>query len=238
MNKEIYNDNKLLNNRYTKGFYIILTLCVCAVGVAGWYTYSDVANFKNHGNQEQSPEIAITSSEPVNKQAEVKVQGEPKDKSQEFPTEEITVQIENQSQDSEQKHSPTGENTEVLQGFSKDKLVYFETLKDWRLHKGTDYAIEKGENVYSVSDGVVKDIVEDELYGDGIKIEYRNGFITMYYGVEKSEEMAVGKKVTEGEVIGTVTDVPCESNMNSHIHIEVTKDNQIVNPQTYIQLQK
>ncbi len=235
MNSEIYNDTSSVRTKYTKGFYVILALCVCAIGLAGWYTYADVQSYRN-GNHDKSPEIAITSSEPINEQAEAKLSGV--EKTTQSPTEEPTVRIENQSQDDPYKVSPTGNTMEVLQGFSKDRLIYFETLKDWRLHKGTDYAIPQGDDVCSVADGTVTNISEDPLYGESIEIEYRNGFICTYYGVEKSSEMAVGKKVSAGDKIGTVTEVPCESNMASHIHIEITKDGQIINPQTYIQTQK
>ncbi len=234
MNSEIYSESENSRNKYAKGFYVVLALCVCAIGLAGWYTYADVQSYMNGNNNNKSPEIAITSSEPVNKQAEVKIGGVGKEQ----PTEPPTVRIENKEQDSPQRLSPTGKNTEVLQGFSKDRLVYFETLKDWRLHKGTDYAVSKGETVYSVANGKVTDIGEDDLYGEFIEMEYRDGFICRYYGVEKSENIAVGKSVQVGDGIGTVTEVPCESSSSSHIHIEITKDGQIVNPQSYIQLQK
>lgn len=235
MNSEIYHDTENLKTKFTKGFYVVLALCVCAVGLAGWYTYADVQSYMN-GNPKKSPEIAITSTEPLNEQAEAKLNGI--EKATLSPTEPPTVLIENQEQDNPQRFSPTGDNTEVIQGFSKDRLVYFETLKDWRLHKGTDYAVEKDEKVFSVADGKVTDINEDALYGEFVEIEYRNGFLCRYYGVEKEDSIAVGRKVNGGDVIGTVTDVPCESHMRSHIHIEMTKDGQIVNPQSYIQTQK
>ena len=53
-------------------FYAVFALCVCAIGIAGWYTYADVKNYMNH---DKSPEISITASEPVNEQAEVKLSG-------------------------------------------------------------------------------------------------------------------------------------------------------------------
>lgn len=228
-------------NKFTKGFYIVLALCLCAIGVAGWYTYADVKNYMDS----DVPKSVITSSEPQNKQAEAKISGVTK--STEVETEEETelateefVQEESEEDTSEiqtverEKASPVGENREIIGEFSAEKFIYFETLKDWRLHKGIDYAIDEGSDVYSISQGEVKDIVKDDIYGQGIVIEFYDMFIATYYGVEPTENIAIGSILEAGDVIGKVVEIPCEKSEKSHIHLEITREGNQVNPETYL----
>ena len=156
---ELTEQEQLNKVKYTKGFYAVFALCVCAIGIAGWYTYADVKNYMHHN---ESPEISITASEPVNEQAEVKLSGIEKNTTEnedvsdnaeeEVPQETPTVISEPVRS---QRVCPTGENKKILSEYSMNNMVYFETLKDWRLHKGTDYAAAQGEEVFSISDGIV-----------------------------------------------------------------------------------
>ncbi len=236
---ELTEQEQMKKGKYTKGFYAVFALCVCAIGIAGWYTYADVKNYMNH---DKSPEISITASEPVNEQAEVKLSGienentdnedisENSDK-EEIPSEAPTVTSESVRS---QRVCPTGENKKIISEYSMNNMVYFETLKDWRLHKGTDYAADKGQEIYSISDGLVSAVVKNELYGDGVELEYKNGFKATYYGIKPDGNISVGARIKAGDVVGAVTEIPCEKGSESHIHLEMTKDGQYVNPETYL----
>ena len=119
---------KAKKKKYTKSFYIIFALCLCAIGVAGFYTYSDVADYMNKA---KNPSITQTASEPQNKQAEAKVDGvtkstqptdsptQPTEKETEQPTEPPTQQA--------AKVSPVGDNPEVIQPTSWFILKHLRT---------------------------------------------------------------------------------------------------------------
>ncbi len=223
--------------KYTKGFYAVFALCLCAIGAAGWYTYADVVDYMNDTS---IPDTAQTATEPQNKQAEVKVDGVEKDEipantqptnPTEEPTEEETEATQPPTQP--QKTMPL-ENAQVIAEFSGDRVVYFETLKDWRVHKGTDYKADKGEKVYAVSSGTVTDFLDDTLYGKGVKLELSDGFTAMYYGVDYDESLAIGSTLNVGDLIGVADSVPCEKEKEAHIHLEIQKDGNYINPQTFL----
>ncbi len=223
--------------KYTKGFYVVFALCLCAIGAAGWYTYSDVVDYMNDTDV---PDSVIIATEPQNKQAEAKLEGVEKTESQtptqpteptEEPTEEKTEQPEEETQP--EKILPI-ENAKVLAEFSGDRVVYFETLKDWRVHKGTDYSAQEGEKVYAVSAGTVTDFIDDTLYGKGVKLELDDGFTAMYYGVDCDESLAIGLALNAGDLIGVANSVPCEKEKETHIHLEIQKDGNYINPQTFL----
>ena len=102
-------------------------------------------------------------------------------KETEQPTEPATQQA--------VKVSPVGDNPEVIQGYSADKLVYFETLKDWRVHTGTDYSTDKNSEVYSMADGTVTSVFSGDLYGDGIQLEFSDGITANYFGVKPTDDI-------------------------------------------------
>ncbi len=228
--------------KYTKSFYAVLAICMCAVGVAGWFTYSDVANYMNN------PDIpdSTTVTEPENKQAEAKVKGVPKEtqpttenntqpstEPATTPTEPATEAVTEGEENS--KTSPVADNSQIIGEFSNENLVYFPTLKDWRLHTGTDYAVDKGNKIYSVSSGIVLSVFTDTLYGQAIQVEGTDGVTITYYGVKPDNDILKGAKVTAGSALGTATgEVPAESTADSHIHIEVKKDGVFINSQEYI----
>lgn len=230
----------LKKKKYTKSFYIVFALCLCAIGAAGWYTYSDVADYMN---DTKIPESVITSTEPKNKQAEAKVEGvnkedttkgslKPTEPETEAPTQPPTELPTEASTESER--TMPAENTEVISEFSGDKLVYSETMKDWRVHKGTDYSAEKGTEIKAIGAGVVTDFFNDTLYGNGIKIDLSDGFTAIYYGVKSNDSIAVGSTVNIGDLIGISEGVPCEADKKAHIHLEIQKNGNYVNPQNYL----
>lgn len=235
---EAENEEEIANKKkkYTKGFYVVFALCLCAIGAAGWYTYSDVVNYMNDTD---IPD-ANTATEPQNQQAEAKLEGveksknhiptEPTEATEEY-TEAVTepVEITNKLE----KIMPL-EHTKVLAEFSGDRVVHFETLKDWRVHKGTDYSAQNGEKVYAVSAGTVTDLMNDTLYGKGVKLELDDGFTANYYGVKSDENIAIGSVLNAGDIIGVVDSVPCEKEKEAHIHLEIQKDGNYINPQTFL----
>lgn len=248
-NMEYQDNNKQQTTKvkkYTKGFYVVFALCICAIGIAGWYTYADV---KNYMTDNKVPDTAITSSEPQNKQAEAKISGVTKttEKVTETPTKPTQMETEPVTEEptqsvteavEEKRVSPVGDNKEIVSEFSGDNFVYFDTLKDWRLHRGTDYAVKNGEKVYSIADGTVVSVVKDELYGDGIEIEYADGITGVYYGVEAGENIASGSVIKAGESIGKAKEVPCEKKLKNHIHLELKKDGQYINAEGYLNNQE
>ncbi len=242
-NPEGEDEETAKRKKYTKGFYVVFALCLCAIGAAGWYTYSDVANYMN---DTEIPESAITSTEPQNKQAEAKLKGvnktESKNNNQNInEATEAPTQLKTEPTTAPPTEPPTEidrvdpvENTEVVNEFSGNRLVYFETLKDWRVHKGTDYSAVAGQEIYAIANGTITDFFKDTLYGNGIKLELSDGFTAIYYGVKSDENIAVGSTVNAGDLIATAESVPCEKDKKPHIHLEIQKDGNYINPQNFL----
>ena len=53
-----------------------------------------------------------------------------------------------------------------------DTPVYSETMRDYRVHAGTDYTAAHGETVHACANGIVKETHTDMLRGNMIVIEH------------------------------------------------------------------
>lgn len=124
---------------------------------------------------------------------------------------------------------------EILKEYAKDSFIYSETLKEWTTHLGIDIKAERASVVKVAADGTVKYIKNDPRFGLTIIIEHSNGFETRYCNLLTTEFVSEGEEVKRGQTIGTVG----ESSMyeivdESHLHFEILKNSESVNPSEYI----
>lgn len=124
---------------------------------------------------------------------------------------------------------------EILREFAKDNLVYSETLKEWVTHYGIDIKAEKTTIVKASAEGTVKSIKNDPRYGITVVIEHVNGYVTIYSNLLTTEFVKEGENVKQGQTIGTVGNTATfEIADESHLHFELLKDNEYLNPSEYI----
>lgn len=124
---------------------------------------------------------------------------------------------------------------EVICEFAKDNLIYSETLKEWITHTAIDIKADKTSVIKSSADGVVKSIVNDPRYGLTVVIEHDEGYETVYSNLLTAEFVVVGEEVTQGQTIGTAGNTASfESSMECHLHFELLKDGEYLDPTIYL----
>ena len=125
----------------------------------------------------------------------------------------------------------------VGKNFSDKTLQYSKTYGDMRLHLGIDLQAKEGQDVVSATNGTVKDIYDDELWGKTVVIDHGFGVTARYCGL-KNVTVSKGEKIGVGIKIGVVGTVPCEREDPSHIHIAIIKDGKYVSPVDLLYLVK
>ena len=118
--------------------------------------------------------------------------------------------------------------------------MYNETLNQWEAHKGIDIISENAENlsVYSVLEGVVTNIQESYEYGTIVTISHDNGFVSVYSSLDNELSIKMSDKVKKGQKIGNVSDTAAnEQKTGNHLHFELYKDGQKVDPANYLSLE-
>lgn len=121
----------------------------------------------------------------------------------------------------------------IVTEFTKDSLVYSKTLESWVGHKAIDIGAKEGTPVLASMDGVVEKIYEDELWGIVIIINHGNNLKTKYANLSTKEMVKEGVRVKKGDNISKVgKSSKIEMLMEPHLHFEVIKNEEIVDPRS------
>ena len=124
---------------------------------------------------------------------------------------------------------------DIIREFAKDNLVYSETLQEWVTHLGIDIKANKTTVVKASADGTVKSIKNDPRYGLTIIIDHDDGYQTIYSNLLTTEFVVEGEKVKQGQSVGTVGNTAVfEISDESHLHFEILKDSEQLDPNIYI----
>ena len=223
----------------TKGFYLVLSMCVIAVAVAGYTLFGGDDSTGNVVNSEdvlQEEELEISDPSLKNE----------KDENPETDQTQDNMETQNPDQSDSDDQAvnnpvkvPEPTHTKPVKGavirdFSGDVLVKDETMGDWRTHNGTDFACKKNEDVIAFAAGTVTTVEERGLYGLCITIDHGNGVISTVAGLSAAKVKS-GSKVTCGQVIGTCAgNLEAESAQESHVHLEVTKAGKYIDPMGFL----
>lgn len=107
-------------------------------------------------------------------------------------------------------------------------------------HRGIDYGAPAGTPVVAAASGTVSDVVTGCRVGDGacgggygnrVYIEHGNGWQTRYAHLT-TVSVTNGQVLSQGQVIGTVGN--SGRSFGNHLHMEIRKDGQDLNPRKYI----
>ncbi len=119
-------------------------------------------------------------------------------------------------------------------------FYYNQTLNSYYEHAGVDFMAEVGTEVLAAEDGTIESIYKDDLLsGTEIVVNHGNGLKTVYRFVTEAANVKVGDKVKKGEIIATVAEANGDEYKDgAHLHFEVLKNNQNVDPTTYLTLEE
>lgn len=127
---------------------------------------------------------------------------------------------------------------EISHPFSNGELVKSETLGVWKTHDGCDILCDLGTEVKSMSEGVVKEIKEDPLWGVYVIVEQGNGLDVQYCGLAKELNVKAGQEVKQGEILGKTSDTnQCEIVQQPHLHLGVKQGGKWIDPMSVIDKQ-
>ncbi|MDD4715205.1 MAG: M23 family metallopeptidase [Oscillospiraceae bacterium] len=232
------NLEKIGNFLSGRGFYIVLFLCVAAIGISGYLLFKSPSsgndasmNLEDPGAAVAHPTEVVISASPVPK-ASAK-----SSETKASPSAPATV-----SPSADSKTTAEAKTSfvwpvsgDVVTAFSNDKLVYNSTLKDWRTHESMDLAANVGAKVMAVSAGTVSQVYDDELMGTTVVIKHENNLTSAYSNLAKLPTVSVGDKVMAGDVIGAVgATAVSENGLPSHLHFAMTAKGAAVNPEKYL----
>lgn len=105
----------------------------------------------------------------------------------------------------------------ISSGFSRAR--YHPVLKEWRAHKGVDYAAPTGTPIRAVADGKVSFAGRKGGYGNIVILNHQNPYSTAYGHMSRfAKGIRSGSRVNQGEIIGYVGATGLAS--GPHLHFE------------------
>lgn len=225
--------DKVKNFLQDKGYLIVILICVVALVVAGVSLINlspdedDVILKSSPGIKPQpTAQSGISGGKPT-------ATARPTEDSQDVsrpvtpaPTKKPDITVSRMTK-------PLEGNVQV--SFAVKKLVYNSTLKEWRTHCGTDIAGSGGDAVKAAYSGRIASVKIDPRYGLTVIIDHTaDGSLTTVYCGLDTLKVALGDEVSEGSVIGTLSaEVFCEKDQGPHLHFEVIKDGEYLDPESF-----
>jgi len=123
----------------------------------------------------------------------------------------------------------------IVLDYSTDKLVYDETLDQYRTNDSIWISANQGSPVKAASDGVVQSIDKTAKDGTSIVIDDGNGWTTTYSQLLDSVVVKEGDVVKRGQVIGGVANPTIYGVLQGpHLSFKVAKDDVTVDPKTVL----
>lgn len=120
----------------------------------------------------------------------------------------------------------------AINKFSGDNHVPFPSLNMWMTHNGVDIKAEKGASVGAALSGTVTSVSTDDANGGMVVISHAGSAVTVYAGlgnitVKKDDKISAGQK------IGDIGEMPKELDLSYHLHFEYKVDGKFQDPEKY-----
>jgi murein DD-endopeptidase MepM/ murein hydrolase activator NlpD len=121
------------------------------------------------------------------------------------------------------------EFSRVTSGFSNAR--FHPIMREWRAHKGVDYAAPTGTPVRATGNAKVKFAGKQNGYGNVIELRHQGAFSTLYAHLSRlAPQVRTGARVAQGEVIGYVGQTGWAT--GPHLHYEFRVGGEQRNPLT------
>lgn len=219
--------NKFVTFMKKQGIYIVVAVCVLAVGTIGYLAVSSKDSPKEEGGQSVQKQQSPTLQEQLNSAQPSQSPSAPAEPS---PSPSASAPAESKQSGGQSKvYLQMPLNGEIIRAFSGEELVYNETMNLWATHNGIDISAAKDTDVKAAMSGTVKRAEADNILGNVVVIEHTGNQRTIYAGLS---ELAVkeGDKVNAGHVIGKAGTPPFEQKDGAHLHFEYEKNGKFVDP--------
>lgn len=126
----------------------------------------------------------------------------------------------------------------VSKEYIDDGLLYDATTKYWCTHQAIDFACNEGTVAKAVYDGEITKIESSMMNGTTIYLKITDNLTVVYKGLSSEINVKEGDKVKKGTELGKITGFLTEKADGVHLHLELLKDNVLIDPTDYFAFNK
>lgn len=230
-----------------EGFYVILFVCLCIVATVAVMTSRitkspvkpPVVNQQSKNDSKGDSLVAQQPDEQYNNALEVRKNSNSTRKTANTNSTTKTA-----------KNTSTAVSKSVDTTFAKpvegtlaraysETPVWSDTTETYRPNFGIDIKANLGKAVKAVLTGKVIEVgANEDGYGTQVVIDHQNGVKTVYANLDKNSiQVKKGQAVKKGGQIGKVGNTSLRTafeKYGSHLHFEVLKSNEQVDPARYV----
>ena len=121
----------------------------------------------------------------------------------------------------------------VTKKYDDENLLYDKTTQYWQTHQGLDFACREGQEVVAVFSGEVIKIENSMMNGTVVYLKITDELTVVYKGLSSKVAVKENDKVEKGQLIGTVSTMLSEKADGIHLHLEMTKAEEWIDPTDY-----
>lgn len=219
-----------------KGYYIVLLLCIVAVGISGYVFIRTAISAHRGGSAALAPDAGSTLDVPLTaREPETGAAADAAAEAGSAQDAAVTAMTDAEVSAAAARTVIRPVAGETIAAYSMDALVYNETMADWRVHCGVDIAAQPGAQVLAASAGTVTAVYDDAFYGTTVELAHEDGYRTVYANLTPTALVDAGQTVAAGTVLGAVGDTAiAECAQSPHLHFAVLKNGQYVDPDTFL----
>ncbi|MFO7612847.1 MAG: peptidoglycan DD-metalloendopeptidase family protein [Clostridia bacterium] len=126
---------------------------------------------------------------------------------------------------------PVPANRSALSGGNFFGMRIHPIFHEWRMHTGIDIGAAQGANIIAANTGTVVMAGFSTGYGNKVVVDHGGGIMTLYAHASRIL-VSVGQNVEKGQVIALIGSTGWST--GPHLHFEVIKEGQRVNPLEYV----
>lgn len=196
-----------------------ITVGLCTVLVLSVITISAYSSIKNSNK-------TVTTNQEEQKQNDIKNTGDDKDPTKETGSTDTII------------FDLPFENATVSKQYTDSSLLYDATTKIWCTHQALDFACTEGQVVKAVYGGKITKIENSMMNGTVVYLKVSDNLTVVYKGLSSDISLKEGAEVKKGDVIGKVTSFLTEKADGVHLHLELLKQNKLIDPTEYFSFNK
>ena len=120
-------------------------------------------------------------------------------------------------------------------------MLFHPILHYWRPHNGLDFwrgtfggIVKEGQGIRSFARGKIIKVATSGGFGNYIKIDHGEGYVTTYAHLKELPKLKEGKRVENGQLIGILGSSGLSTEV--HLHFELHKDGKPIDPMSIYDL--
>ncbi|MBR5292868.1 MAG: peptidoglycan DD-metalloendopeptidase family protein [Clostridia bacterium] len=221
-----------------KGVYLVLMLCMAVIGIAAAAAYLPPRGESQPSPVPEQAQLTEQASHSEDESLSALLSPSPTPKATAAPVPDVTP---DPSPAPKATATPQREKAVApVEGklqwrFAVNELIYSRTLDQWMTHRGIDIASPKGTEVRCPWAGTVEEVYEDDSLGYTVKMAHSGGICSYYSNLRSDCPVKEGDLLNAGALVGYVgNSAISECSDPAHLHFEVTKDGEAVNPEDFV----